>query len=244
VDGLPFEVTELMRTFFVRVLVVLPLVFVASTAHADIVRVGDFVKFTDRAGSPGGEFGLTVSGTPGGSAIDSFVTFCLQKTEFINFTSTFVVGSINPYTLTDPNDKGGVAGKDWISAKTAWLYKQFRSTGYGELGALGYNGSIASANALQNALWYFEEELTIAEKNALAGNAMYKSFVDAAKASGATRIGNVAVLNLYKYDSSKTGGLGDEAQDQLTIVPEPSSLTLFGAGILGLCARRRRQATA
>jgi len=233
-----------MRTFIARALVVLPLIFVASTAHADIVRVGDFVKFTDRAGSPGGEFGLTVSGTPGGSAIDSFVTFCLQKTEFIDFTSTFIVGSINPYTLTDPDDKGGVGGQDPISAKTAWLYKQFRSSGYGALGALGYNGTASSANALQNAFWFFEDELTNAEKASLAGNSLFNSFVAAADGSGATRIGNVSALNLYKYDARKPGSIGGEAQDQLTIVPEPSSLTLLGTGVLALFVHRRRQLTA
>jgi hypothetical protein len=233
-----------MRTLIVRILVVLPLLFVASTAHADNVSVGDFVKFTDRAGSPGGEFGLTVSDTPGGSAIDFFVTFCLQKTEYINFTSAFVVGSINPYTLTDPADKGGVGGQDPISTKTAWLYTQFRSSGYGALGALGYNGTASAANALQNAFWYFEDELTAAEKASLASNALFKSFVNAAKASGATSIGNVRVLNLYRYDPSRRDGIGDEAQDQLTIVPEPSSLTLVGAGVLALCARRRRQVSA
>ena len=54
-------------------------------------------------------------------------------------------------------------------------------------------------------------------------------------------IGDVQVLNMYVYDPTKPGGIGAEAQDQLTRVPEPATLTLMGAGMMGLVVTRRRQ---
>jgi hypothetical protein len=54
-------------------------------------------------------------------------------------------------------------------------------------------------------------------------------------------IGRVGVLNLYLYDKTKPGGLGAEAQDQLTMrVPEPATLALMGVGMLGMTVVRRR----
>ncbi len=55
-------------------------------------------------------------------------------------------------------------------------------------------------------------------------------------------IGDVRVLNMYLYDPTKPGGIGPEAQDQLTRVPEPSTLALFGVGMVGLVVRRRQRA--
>ena len=91
-------------------------------AGADPIEAGDVVRFSDLPGNTGGgEFKLTDVN----NAAEWIITFCLQKTEYMNFTSNFIVGSINTYTLTDPNDKGGVNGEDPISSQTAWLYTQF-----------------------------------------------------------------------------------------------------------------------
>ena len=61
--------------------VILLLVLVPAGAQADTVGAGDYVKFTNRPGSPGGEFLLTVYDPPAGSAVDEFITFCLQMTQ-------------------------------------------------------------------------------------------------------------------------------------------------------------------
>jgi hypothetical protein len=233
-----------MRTVVVRILLVVPLLFTAPVVWADNVDTGDFVKFVDRNGSPGGEFGLRVSDTPGGSLVDFFVTFCLQKTEYIDFNSTFIVGSITDHTLTDPNDKGGVNGADPISSKTAWLYTQFRKQDYGALGVLGYNGSTSAANALQNAFWYFEDELTQTEKNQQANNIYVKAAKEAVSSGAWSGIGSVRVLNLYKYDKNNPSNWRyHEAQDQLVLVPEPSSLGLLTSGVFALFVARRRKST-
>jgi hypothetical protein len=204
--------------------ILLLVILIPSIAQADSVGAGDYVTFTNRPGSPGGEFQLTVYDTPGGSAVDSFITFCLQMTEYMDFTSTFVVSQVS--TQTDDLPSG-----DPLDQRTAYLYTQFRN---GSL--IGYNygpggtGDATSANLLQNAIWYFEGENV--------GNQANNPFVQAANNavnSGLwSGLGNVAVLNLFFQD-------GRRAQDQLTTVPEPSTMALFGTGVAAACFRRRRK---
>ena len=221
----------------VRVLVLLVLFgSLPMAVFAGPIQSGDVVRFSDEPGNTGGgEFKLTdVS-----NAADWIITFCLQKTEYMNFTSDFFVGSITDHTLTDPGDKGGdINGEDQISTWTAWLYTQFTNQ---TLANYSYNNTATaqfanrqdSANALQRAIWGFEGEEALDGSNYyvnLAQNNTPQNF----------GLGDVRVLNLYVY--SATGDhKGAEAQDQLTRVPEPSTMALMGVGLFSLCVRRRQR---
>jgi len=221
----------------VRILTLLALAaIIPMNAGADPIAAGEIVKFSDRPGNTGGgEFNLVDTS----NLSDWIITFCLQKTEYMNFTNDFIVGSINDYTLTDPDDKGGVGGMDPISSQTAWLYTQFYNGTlanyvYGFDGNAVFTNREASANALQHAFWGFENEETLDTNNFYVQLALNNTPAD-------FEIGRVGVLNLYLYDKTKPGGLGAEAQDQLTMrVPEPATLALMGVGMLGMTIVRRR----
>jgi hypothetical protein len=197
----------------------------ASTAQADAVAVNDVVKFADGPGTTGGgEFLVTINN------LDEFITFCLQRTEYIDFKNTFVVGGISTVAMTDAIAQGGApgTGHDPLSPQTAWLYSQFRANtlaGYDYAGALRWQ----SANALQNAIWWFEGELGSNPNNAFVVAA------NAAVAGGWSGLGHVRVMNLYT-------AAGQEAQDQLVLVPEPALIALFGVALAGAARRLRRRA--
>ena len=135
-------------------------------------------------------------------------------TQYMDFTSTFEVKSVSTKAHDLPYG-------DPLDQRTAYLYTQFRN---GTLSAYNYgpggNGDQTSANLLQNAIWHFEGENV--------GNQSSNPFVQAAnnavKNGLWSGLGNVAVLNLHFQD-------GRPAQDQLTMVPEPSTMALLGSSV-------------
>jgi PEP-CTERM motif-containing protein len=222
----------------VRFFLILPLLLLLPLpASADAVVAGDLLKFGDLPGNTGGgEFKLTINSDPS----NWFISFCLQKTEYMNFTSNFIVGSITGAAMTDPVANGGdaVTGADPISKQTAWLYTQFRT---GSLSQYAYNNVAtgtfatqeASANALQHAFWGLEGEEAIDPNNFYVQLANQQNLTNW-DASG------VKVLNLYVYSATAPDHRGSEAQDQLVLVPEPSTMALFGVGAFATVLKRRR----
>jgi hypothetical protein len=193
------------------------------------VEVGDTIYFKNGVGTTdGGEFGVLKS--KGGTTL--FNTFCLERSEYLDFSSSFRVGDIS-----DSSKKGGVGGavngEDPLSNATKWLYWHYVM---GDLNSLvsGYTyNTDVGANALQLAFWFLENEITS------TNNTLSDSLIAAGNSADMTNFnGNVKVLNVFYSD-------GRYAQDQLVATPpvaEPSTLLLIGGGLLGFAVYGRSRA--
>ena len=96
---------------------------------------------------------------------------------------------------------------------------------------------MTAVDSLQWAIWQLQGEKTIPLGETWTNLA--NSFIDLsnqAVANGTTIGSDVGVLNLNYAD-------GSDAQDQLTIVPEPSSLQFLGFGAVALFVGHRRFAS-
>ena len=203
----------------------------------------------------GGEFTAVTSG------LGTFQTFCIEYNEEFgpgglynyNQNSGAVAGGVNLGTLhTDPNT--GLS-MDNISIGTAYLYSQFRNGGLGTLTA-------AQAGQLQNAIWYLENEITFAQlstMNSVDGTSYYTlaktgtSTTDTTVFNDSLGAYGVIAMNLFDgaYGTSVTSPNGTTYslnQDQLAIVPEPTTMIAgallllpFGASTI---RRMRKKCTA
>ena len=180
----------------------------------------------------GGEFNAITTG------LGSFPTFCLETAEFIGqppsgpYTYTINTGAVegggpgNGANAIDPNT--GLP-MDNISLGTAWLFSQFSA---GTLTLDNGSGSyfdtdrLANAGELQQAIWYLEDENNGVDNG-------YVSLAETALGTDLTGVkadsnGEFGVVALNLFDSS-----GNLAQDELAVVPEP---TTAGCCLLGLGA--------
>lgn len=199
---------------------------------------GPQIKFTNvnawGGTSSGGPFEVEAIGfTPvglglQGAAPGRFITFCVETDEYIKNGYTYDVAFNNAAV------SGGSGGPspDPLDARTAFLYTMFMNGSLSVLESSFTYLNAASGVALQDAIWYIEEEIA-----APAGGSLANDLIVLAQSnvvSGAwTGIGNVRILNLTRN--------GDPGQDQLVLIPLP---TAAGMGLFGLAtligARRRR----
>lgn len=202
-----------------------------ATAN-DGLAVGDVVRFFDREGSiGGGEFG--VAKLPNLTA-EIFRTFCVQRDEYLDFDPAGfrVVGITGKVQLQNQD----------LNFKTAWLYSQFRA---GTLSGYDYTPNsaarIASADALQAAIWHLENESGYTNFASLSAAA--QNFVNLAVAANPQDLGNVRVVNLVWTTTRSGFQAGAAAQDVLTIIPEPAFFqmgALIAFGGLGYARLRKR----
>jgi hypothetical protein len=212
-----------MKKIIVSVLAVC-LVFSATAVLATPVEVGDTVQFLSTGGTTGGGV-FTIKDI---NQNVTFGSFCLERNEYISCNTPYIVAGI-----TEAAVSGGVGGasggSDTLSGKTAWLFYNFT------MGTLpGYNGSQASQDLLQKAIWMLEGELDVSDNYfytlAMTGLVAPNTYIDVWSKD---YIGPVRVLNLVdKY--------GTRAQDQMVVTPEPLSLLLLGLGLMGVAGVRRK----
>jgi hypothetical protein len=184
----------------------------------------------------GGEFNVVTTG------LGSFATFCIEVHECIGqppsgpYAYTINTGAVSGGCGADAIDPHTGLPMDNISLGTAWLYSQFRA---GTLTLDNGTGSyfdanrLANAGELQNAIWYLEDEG--GQNNgyvALAETVLSKT--EAEVKADSNGVYGVVALNLFDANDNL-------AQDQLAVVPEPSTVALIalGSGALGLALRRK-----
>lgn len=198
----------------------------------------------------GGEFTVSPGANPptpsnGGYVLgitaltsSSFQTFCLETNEF------FSPGGTYTYVVNTGAKAGGAGGSvsdpigggtiDQISLGTAWLYYQFAT---GNLSSYFGSNRRNNAGALQEAIWYLENESTVVP----TGNIYY----DLAVSKFGAKVMNdsygafgVMALNLYDGSAYKQDMLWFDKSS--TSAPIPPTVYLLGAGLLGLVGLRRK----
>ena len=211
---------------------------------------------------PGGEFKVTdVSGSIVAGVLPFYDSkaivgggievFCIEYNEFISLPGTYTA------TVSAGAIYGGVAGgidhdsnpltptTDLVSVGTAYLYSLFAR---GVLGGYDYTpgaGRAASATALQNAIWWLEDEITLSA-SAIAANPFLTAAFAAYGTPGAG-VGDVAGgaktnNTLYSVGVLNLGGATPDKQDQLIYgVPDGGlTIALLGLGLSGVALFRRR----
>ncbi len=180
----------------------------------------------------GGEFNAVLNASPLTPAAltnsGSFETFCLERSE------NFQPGGTYNYTIDTVALLGGggsFGGMDPLDETTAFLYSAFIT---GTLGGYDYsNGSgmrSANAGALQNAIWYMEQEV------ATLDSAEAVAFYNFAQGGIGQGLGLVRVLNLYHVN---TAGQVVHHQSQIFMLPTPGAMALAGLAACTIIRRRR-----
>lgn len=222
----------------------------SPTLTASVVNLGDTISFSSpsyRIGN-GGEF--RVNRISPNAQNNIFRTFCVELSETINFGTHYKVGGITTKT---------VASNKNLSTATAALYRDFR---FGSGTVLGQSYNYAGGTqqgldgrALQLALWHtmgWASSWGTALNNEYLANAKAQAWVLAANSVSFTSSGDafgwVRIVNVREYNASgdqvdENGQRYYNRQDQLTIIPEPGSLLVWGVLALtgtGLAMGRRR----
>jgi len=218
------------------------LVMASSAAATPAVSVKRNVGYY--AGD-GGEFTLTPNSELAALLANAakFGTFCLEIDEpVLSHGQVYLVDIDDEALGGGPNNHNvGLGGGDPLSDLTAYLYSEFRA---GTLAGYNYtpgSGRSASAGALQNVVWYLEDEagMTWTPDDGSLEDQFYKKAAEAV-AAGWTNDGSVVVLNLYTV--AVTGAVTDNQSmiGLIPTIPAPGAIVLcaLGSCVVGFLRRR------
>ncbi len=170
-----------------------------------------------------------------------FQSFCLERSEYAIPGTTYdavlnteaLLGGLN-------NGPAGPGGGDPLDPRTAYLYWNFRAgtlSGYNYVSGAGRS---TSAGALQDVIWYLEDEAALTWSAGSLQDTFYTAAQNAVTSGAWTGLGNVRILNFYEVGHA--GDLQYRHQDMLatTTIPAPGAVVLagLGAGLVGWLRRR------
>ncbi len=230
---------------FLASLIFVCLGLLSANVRADLLQVGDTIRFNDGPGFGGpvggGEF--QVDKKVGSSwSNDIFRTFCVELTEHISFNTAYKVGGISTKT---------VATNMSLTKEVAVLYSEFMSKSTNFFGSgVTYDYTNPTqhdkdATSLQEAIWSLMGWSTgnysgfnfVLDAKALQFIAAAQNFVANNSAAANDAFAHVRILNVVDAN-------GNNKQDQLYMVPEPTSLlvwSVIGLVVATTSVSRRRQ---
>ncbi len=210
------------------------------------VEAGDWIRFEDSYGTLTGEMEVWASDTHYGTYSYMYNTFCLEIYETMDYYDppwypSYYVNDVSGSAIKGGQDDGNATpNSDPISVGTAFLYYNFY------MGTLeNYNFTdaalrTASADALQRAIWYLEDEISDPGSNIFL-TAVISQFGSIENAQLDNNIYSVAAVNITtQWYGTTYYNQSTLIAEEMVVTPEPMTVSLLGLGILGLGLMRRR----